>query len=126
MKNVQKQKKTCCPMLPVVVSFFLVTKIPPHMVQNLYSERELSIKLLLGEKTKKKTNISPFPATHTYIKLTFVSFFFNFFILHLSLNRFISPCVLSLDSGIVSGLLVYLVYWFISPLFIFHAFRVFI
>ena len=31
----------------------LVTKIPPHMVQNLYSERELSIKLLLGEKTKK-------------------------------------------------------------------------
>ena len=50
-----------------------------HMVQNLYSERELSIKLLLGEKTRKKTNISPFPATHTYIKLTFVSFFFNFF-----------------------------------------------
>ena len=49
------------------------------MVQNLYSERELSIKLLLGEKRKKKTNISPFPATHTYIKLTFVSFFFNFF-----------------------------------------------
>ena len=35
------------------------------------------------------------------------------------INRFISPCVLSLDSGIVSGLLVYLVYWFISPLFIF-------
>ena len=32
---------------------------------------------------------------------------------------FISPCVLSLDSGIVSGLLVYLVYRFISPLFIF-------
>ena len=47
------------------------------MVQNLYSERELSIKLLLGEKTKK--NISPFPATHTYIKLTFVSFFLPFF-----------------------------------------------
>ena len=45
------------------------------MVQNLYSERELSIKLLLGE----KTNISPFPATHTYIKLTFVSFFSFFF-----------------------------------------------
>merc|ERR1719458_622867 len=35
------------------------------------------------------------------------------------INRFISPCVLSLDSGIVSGLLVYLVYRFISPLFIF-------
>ena len=30
------------------------------------------------------------------------------------INRFISPCVLSLDSGIVSGLLVYLVYWFIE------------
>ena len=29
------------------------------MVQNLYSERELSIKLLLGKETK--TNISPFP-----------------------------------------------------------------
>ena len=56
------------------------------MVQILYSERELSIKLLLGEKTRKKTNISPFPATHTYIKLTFVSFFFNFF-LHLSLTH---------------------------------------
>ena len=32
----------------------LVTKLPPHMVQNLYSERELSIKLLLGKKRKKK------------------------------------------------------------------------
>ena len=30
-----------------------VTKIPPHMVQNLYSERELSIKLLLGGKGEK-------------------------------------------------------------------------
>ena len=49
------------------------------MVQNLYSERELSIKLLLGEKTRKKTNISPFRATHTYIKLTFVIFFPFFF-----------------------------------------------
>merc|ERR1719237_163345 len=40
-----------------------------------------------GKKRKKKTNISPFPATHTYIKLTFVSFFFNFFILNLSLSN---------------------------------------
>ena len=32
----------------------LVTKIPPFMVQNLYSERDLFIKLLLGEKNKKK------------------------------------------------------------------------
>ena len=63
-----------------------MTKIPPHRVQNLYSERELSIKLLLGEKNEKKTNISPFSATHTHIKLTLVSFFFNFFLLHLSLN----------------------------------------
>ena len=28
----------------------LVTKIPPYMVQNVYSERELSIKLLFAEK----------------------------------------------------------------------------
>ena len=54
-------------------------------VQNLYSVRELSIKLLLGEKRRKKTNISPFPSTRTYIKLTLVSFVFLFF-LHLSLN----------------------------------------
>ena len=65
-----------------------MTKIPPHRVQNLYSERELTIKLLLGKKTEKKTNISPFPATHTYIKLTLVSFFFNYFFLHLSLIIF--------------------------------------
>ena len=58
------------------------------MVQNLYSERELSIKLLLGEKTRKKTNISPFSATHTYIKLTLVSFFFNFFFCTFPLHRF--------------------------------------
>ena len=38
----------------------LVTKIPPHMVQNLYSERELSIKLLLGEKTRKKLTFHHF------------------------------------------------------------------
>ena len=62
-----------------------MTKIPPHRVQNLYSERELSIKLLLGKKAKKTTNISPFLATHTYIKLTLVSFFLIFFFLHLSL-----------------------------------------
>ena len=36
-------------------------------------------KLLLGKKGKK-TNISPFLATHTNIKLTFVSFFFIFFL----------------------------------------------
>ena len=59
--------------------------MPPHMVRNLYSETELSIKLLLGKKTKKNTNISPFLATHTYIKLTLVSFFSIFF-LHLSLT----------------------------------------
>ena len=41
--------------------------------------------LLLGTKGKK-TNISPFPATHTYIKLTFVSFF-PFIFLHLSLMQ---------------------------------------
>ena len=52
-----------------------MTKIPPHRVQNLYSEREFPIKLSLGEKNEKKTNISPFSATHTYLKLTLVSFF---------------------------------------------------
>ena len=36
---------------------------------------ELSIKISLGKKTK----ISPFSATHTYIKLTLVSFFSSFF-----------------------------------------------
>ena len=46
----------------------LVAKIPPYMVQNLYSERELSIKLLLGEKTKKKLKYDNFRPTHTYIK----------------------------------------------------------
>jgi hypothetical protein len=49
-------------------------------------------------------------------------FFHVFFPCVLSINqinRFISPCVLSLDSRIVSGLLVYLVYRFICPLFIF-------
>ena len=34
---------------------------------------------IVWEKRKKKTNISPFPATHTYIKLTLVSFFLLFF-----------------------------------------------
>ena len=51
-----------------------------------------------------------------------VSFFTVYFSMHSlknQINRFISPRILSLDSGIVSGLLVYLVYWFISPLFIF-------
>ena len=36
-------------------------------------------------KKENKTNISPFSATYTYINLTFVSFFFLFF-LHLSLS----------------------------------------
>ena len=44
---------------------------------------------IVGGKNEKKTNISPFPATHTYIKLTFVSFFFNFFFLNLSLIKFL-------------------------------------
>ena len=87
-KNAKTQKQYVVPcylwLLVFSPSFFGNLS---HMVQNLYSERELSIKLLLGEKTREKTNISPFPATHTYIKLTFVSFFFQFFFLHLSLNN---------------------------------------
>ena len=39
----------------------LVTKIPPYMVQNLYSERELSIKPLLE---KKKTRPSKMEVYH--------------------------------------------------------------
>ena len=31
--------------------------------------------MLGGKKGEKKTNISPFPATHTYIKVTLVRFF---------------------------------------------------
>ena len=56
-----------------------MAKIPSHMVQNLYCERKLSIKLLSGDKSKKKTNNSTFSATNTYIKLTLVSFFYFFF-----------------------------------------------
>ena len=48
--------------------------VPPYMVQNLYSERELSIKLLLGE----KITYDHFRPTHTYMKLTLVSFFCTF------------------------------------------------
>ena len=44
------------------------------MVQNLPSER----KLPMG-KVQKKTNNSAVLASHTYIKLTLVSFFFYFF-----------------------------------------------
>ena len=41
------------------------------MVQNLYSERELSMKLLLGEKnSKKKLTFDHFGPTHTHTKLT--------------------------------------------------------
>ena len=51
-----------------------------YMVQNLYSERELSIKLLLGEKNSKtKLTYDHFRPTHTYIKLTFVSYFLKKF-----------------------------------------------
>ena len=44
------------------------------VVQNLPSER----KLPMG-KVQKKTNNSAFSATHTYIKLTLVSFFYFFY-----------------------------------------------
>ena len=55
-----------------------------------------------------------------FIGLFGLSVYFSMFIFPCVLsinqiNRFISPCVLSLGSGIVSGLLVYLVYRFISP-----------
>ena len=55
----------------------LVTKIPPYMVQNLYSERELSIKLcIVGRKNSKtKLTYDHFRPTHTYIKLTLLLYF---------------------------------------------------
>ena len=42
----------------------LVTKIQPCMVQNLYSERDLFIKLLLGEKIPKNMTISRLGEPH--------------------------------------------------------------
>ena len=50
-----------------------------YMVQNLYSERELSIKLLFPNYSKTKLTYDHFRPTHTYIKLTFVSYFLEFF-----------------------------------------------
>ena len=47
------------------------------VVQNLPSERKLPMGKV--QKKVKKTNNSAFSATHTYIKLTLVSFFFYFF-----------------------------------------------
>ena len=44
------------------------------MVQNLPSERKLPMGKV--QKKIKKTNNSAFSATHTYIKLTLVSFFY--------------------------------------------------
>ena len=38
------------------------------------------------KKIQKKTNIWPFRPTHTYTKLTLVSFFLDFFFVHLSLR----------------------------------------
>ena len=46
-------------------------------------------KIAYGEgakKIKKKTNNSAFSATHTYIKLTLVSFFLLFYFVHLPLS----------------------------------------
>ena len=48
---------------------------------------------IVGERKETKTKISPFPATHTYIKLTLVSFFLSFVFLHLFLNMLNSPYV---------------------------------
>ena len=45
-----------------------------------------------GAKENLKTNNSAFSATHTYIKLTLVSFFFTFFSMHLSLRSFSVEC----------------------------------
>ena len=47
------------------------------VVQNLPSERKLPMGKV--QKKVKKTNNSAFSATHTYIKLTLVSFFYFFF-----------------------------------------------
>ena len=82
LKNVQKRKNKNSTLSHVTCGWLqepLMAKISHHMVQNLYSERYLSIQTIVGKKRKKKTNISPFPGTHTYIKLTLVSLFSLFF-----------------------------------------------
>ena len=60
-------------------------------VQYIFEERHRSMKenCLWGrcKKKVKKTNNSAFSATHTYIKLTLVSFFLLFF-MHLPLSHF--------------------------------------
>ena len=48
------------------------------VVQNLPSERKLPMGKV--QKKVKKTNNSAFSATHTYIKLTLVSFFYFFYV----------------------------------------------
>ena len=59
------------------------------VVQNLPSERKLPMGKV-QKKSKKKTNNSAFSATHTYIKLTLVSFFY-FFFMHLPLTQTQKP-----------------------------------
>ena len=53
----------------------LWTRYHPMWFKTFSLKDNSLFKLLLG----KQTNISPFPATHTHIKLMFVSFFLNFF-----------------------------------------------
>ena len=67
--------------IPVVASFFplfFLGTFPIWFKTSTLKENCLS-NYCWGKKRRKKTNISPFPATHTYIKLTFVSFFQFFF-----------------------------------------------
>ena len=69
-----KNKKTVhCPMLPVVgYRSPLWPRYHTIWFKTYILKDNCPFKLLLGKKGKKK-NISPFPATHTYIKLTLVS-----------------------------------------------------
>ena len=60
------------------------------VVQNLPSERKLPMGKV--QKKVKKTNKSAFSATHTYIKLTLVSFFLLFFYAPFPYSKNMNTC----------------------------------
>ena len=76
-----------CPMLSVVVSPPLFLKLSLYVILDIpevpaFKKRAQVCLKGRCKKKVKKTNNSAFSATHTYIKLTLVSFFY-FFFMHL-------------------------------------------
>jgi len=90
LKNVQNAKEK---------TFHFITMSQEQLkVQYIFEERKRSMKenCLWGrcKKKVKKTNNSAFSATHTYIKLTLVSFFYFSLFMHLplrDLNDYLFP-----------------------------------